>query len=279
MVEFTSELRYSLDKSYVSHREGLTVMAFIECHFTSHVLGISTTMNVILPQSAYDDSTPKFPTLYLLHGLSDDHSGWMRRTSIERYAEQYRLAIVMPAVNRSFYTDMVQGHRYWTFVTEELPQIARSMFPLSALREHNYVAGLSMGGYGALKIAMTLPEKYSAGASLSGVTDVSTFAERRDREELARIFGDLLQLPGSKHDLFALANQQTSSQGVKPLLYQCCGTEDFLYEDNVRFRDYCRKIGLAVTYEEESGVHDWAYWDYKIQRVLEWLPIPDTAKL
>jgi putative tributyrin esterase len=182
-------------------------------------------------------------------------------------------------VNRSFYTDMVQGYPYWTFVTEELPRIARSMFPLSALREHNYVAGLSMGGYGALKIAMSLPEKYRAGASLSGVMDVSLFAERRDKDELTRIFGDINQLPGSKHDLFALAQKQATSQKEKPLLYQCCGTEDFLYEENVRFRDYCRQIGLAVTYEEEPGVHDWAYWDRNIQRVLAWLPIPEPEKL
>lgn len=98
------------------------------------------------------------PTLYLLHGLSDDDSIWLRRTSIERYVAQMGIAVVMPQVHRSFYTDMAAGGQYWTFISEELPALARSFFPLSAKREDNFVAGLSMGGYGALKLGLRKPE-------------------------------------------------------------------------------------------------------------------------
>lgn len=128
-------------------------MALIQCQFYSEVLGLSTSMNVILPQATRSQigmegkqGTGPHPTLYLLHGLSDDDSTWLRRTSIERYVASMGLAVVMPQVHRSFYTNMEQGAAYWTFISEELPALARSFFPLSDKREDNFVAGLSMGG-------------------------------------------------------------------------------------------------------------------------------------
>ncbi|KIL35562.1 esterase [Cohnella kolymensis] len=243
-------------------------MAFIQCEFFSETLQISAAMNVILPQ----DKDRLFPTLYLLHGLSDDHSAWVRQTSIERYALSRGIAVVMPAVNRSFYTDMKHGAKYWTFVTEELPGLARSFFPLSSKREDNFAAGLSMGGYGAMKWGMTHPDRLAAVASLSGAVDVQSWADERGGEDASNVFGEASSIPGSPADLFTLAEQVVSRRPI-PLLYQCCGTEDFLYEDNVRFRDHCRKIGLPLTYEEEPGDHEWGYWDTKIQRVLDWLPL------
>jgi S-formylglutathione hydrolase FrmB len=137
-------------------------MALIHCNFFSEVLKLSTSMYVILPQRTQNQigmqgtvKKDKHPTLYLLHGLSDDHTIWLRRTSIERYVANLGLAVVMPEVHRSFYTDMVNGYNYWTFISEELPEIARSFFPLSDKREDNFVAGLSMGGYGAFKLALS----------------------------------------------------------------------------------------------------------------------------
>lgn len=254
-------------------------MAFMDCHFFSETLGVTASMYVILPQPttrqigmSAQHVKSKHPTLYLLHGLSDDHTIWMRRTSIERYASQYGLAVVMPAVNRSFYTDMVHGYKYWTFISEELPAAARSFFPLSEEREDNFVAGNSMGGYGALKLALTHPERYAAAASLSGVTDVGQFVMKQSRE-FQHVFGDLEQVAGSRNDVFRLAEDISRHSGPRPLLYQCCGTEDFLYEANVRFRDHCRSLKLDHLYEEEPGGHDWGYWDNKIQSVLKWLPI------
>ncbi|UKS30418.1 esterase family protein [Paenibacillus sp. HWE-109] len=255
-------------------------MAFIDCHFFSDSLGVSASMHVILPQvaksqiglasSVYGD---KHPTLYLLHGLSDDHTIWMRRTSIERYASELGIAVVMPAVNRSFYADMASGPNYWTFISEELPALARSFFPLAEERELNYAAGLSMGGYGAMKLALTHPDRFAAAASLSGALDISGRAISFP-DDFKLIYGDVTKIKGSGDDLFHLADQLSVYQGVKPELYQCCGTEDFLYEDNIRFRDYCRDLKLNLTYEEEPGTHEWGYWDRKIQNVLNWLPLP-----
>ncbi|HHU78006.1 MAG: alpha/beta hydrolase [Caldicoprobacterales bacterium] len=261
-------------------------MAFIQCDFFSEVLGLSCSMNVILPQQTRGQigmegrvAAGKHPTLYLLHGLSDDHTIWMRRTSIERYVASLGLAVVMPAVHRSFYTDMDIGYRYWTFISEELPSIARSFFPLSDRREDNFAAGLSMGGYGAFKLVLSCPDRFAAGASLSGALDICSLAKLRDNDELRNIFGDLSKLEGSRHDLFHLAKEAAGSGGSKPKLFQCVGTEDFLYEDNVRFRDFVSKLGYDYHYEEGPGTHEWGYWDMMIQRVLEWLPLfPDTVE-
>ncbi len=257
-------------------------MALIHCNFFSHALESSAAMTVILPQTEAGRRPPArgWPTLYLLHGLLDDHTTWTRRTSIERYAGGLDLAVVMSAASRSFYTDMARGPRYWTFVSEEVPALARGTFPLSAARADNFVAGLSMGGYGAFKLALRCPEKFAAAASLSGVLAI-THHKQTDvltRAELATIFGPLDRLPGSENDTLALARKIAKSGRPCPALYQWCGTEDFLYPDNVTFRDLARRLKLPLTYEEGPGDHDWACWDRQIQRVLEWLPLKKRAE-
>ncbi|RPI94180.1 MAG: esterase family protein [Chloroflexi bacterium] len=256
-------------------------MILTEVHFRSEVLTLQCTMCVLLPQRTLADATnnhkPQYRTLYLLHGHSDDHTAWQRWTSIERYVEGLNLAVVMPAVNRSFYTDMVHGGKYWQFITEEVPTVARDLFPLSSAREDNFVAGLSMGGYGTFKIALTYPERYAAAASLSGAVDIREVVKGHGdpndeawHAQMRNIFGDLSKVPGSQHDLFTLA-EKVAKGPVKPRLYQCCGTEDFLYADNLRFRDAVRKLPLDLTYEEGPGEHVWAYWDKMIQNVLIWM--------
>lgn len=244
-------------------------MALLQCEFISESLEISASMNVILPQGK---TGRPFQTLYLLHGLSDNHTIWCRRTSIERYADQHGIAVVMPAVNRSFYADMSHGAKYWTFVSEELPKIARSFFPLSSEREDNFVAGLSMGGYGALKLGLSFPERYAAAASLSGAVDVNRLATEGFGGDISNVFSDPEAVKGSSADLFALAERAADRQDI-PMLYQYCGTEDFLYDDNVRFRDHLRKLQINSTYVEEPGTHEWGCWDRQIERVLQWLPL------
>ena len=258
-------------------------MALIHCDFFSETLGLSCSMDVILPQATFAQigmkgvsRAKRHPTLYLLHGLSDDHTIWQRRTSIERYVAPLGLAVVMPAVGRSFYTDMARGSRYWTYVSEELPAVARSFFPLSERREDNYVAGLSMGGYGAFKLALRCPERFAAAASLSGALDLVGWLgslEKARRPEFENVFGPLGKVAGSANDLFAVARRLAGSRGRKPRLYQCCGTEDHLYAHNARFRKHAEGLGLDLQYEEGPGQHEWGYWDRQIQRVLEWLPL------
>jgi S-formylglutathione hydrolase FrmB len=256
-------------------------MILNEVYFFSDTLGFHTSMVALLPKRTLAEMksrrTPKYRTLYLLHGHSDDHTAWQRWTSIERYAEGLNLAVVMPAVHLSFYNDMTHGGKYWQFISEEVPTLVREMFPLSSARKDNFVAGLSMGGYGAFKMALTHPERFAAAASLSGALDIRSVVDldhgHNDKawlEEMRTVFGDLSKVPGSKHDLMALV-KRVARGSVRPRLYQCCGTEDQLYQDNIRFRDAVRRLPLELTYEGGPGKHNWAYWDKMIQRVLVWM--------
>ena len=254
-------------------------MILTTVNFFSDVLGLRSQLNVILPQRSLTDaqskSKPKYRSLYLLHGLTDDHTAWQRWTSIERYVEKMDLAVIMPAVHRSFYTDMAQGSKYWTFISEEVPAIARDLFPLSARRADNFVAGLSMGGYGAFKLALRCPDRFAAAASLSGALDMAASTGGEDPgwlAEMRNIFGDPNAFQGSPNDLFFLA-EKVARAGVKPKLFQYCGTDDFLYAENVRFRDFIQPLGFDYVYEESPGDHSWGYWDMMIQKVLAWLPL------
>ena len=257
-------------------------MILSEVNFFSEILDLHTTMYVLLPQRTMAERKSKLAkkhrVLYLLHGHSDDHTAWQRWTSIERYVEGLNLVVVMPAVHLSFYTDMAHGGKYGQFISEEVPAVVHDLFRLSSKREDTFVAGLSMGGYGAFKLALTHPQRFAAAASLSGAVDISDVVREKKKDpenkawlaEMRTVFDDLDKVPGGKHDLFALAKKAARAP-VKPRLYQCCGTEDFLYADNVRFRDAVRKLQLDLTYEERPGEHNWAYWDRMIQNALAWM--------
>jgi S-formylglutathione hydrolase FrmB len=255
-------------------------MAHLRCDFFSDVLGLSTSMTVLLPQVATSQigihasaQAAAPPTLYLLHGLSDDDTIWTRHTSIERYAAQLGLAVIMPQVHRSFYTDEVRGLRYWTFLSEELPSLVDRFFRLSPRREDTFVAGLSMGGYGAFKWALQQPERFAAAASLSGSLDMARRTQSDMPDDPAifrRIFGEE-PLDGTDADLLWLVDRAARSQVELPRLYVCCGTEDRLYADNLTFRDTCQANRVETTTDFGPGDHDWAYWDAKIQDVLAWM--------
>jgi S-formylglutathione hydrolase FrmB len=256
-------------------------VAHLRVDFFSDSLALSTSMTVLLPQrttsqigmtGASTDDPP--PVLYLLHGLSDDDTIWLRRTSIERYVAPLGLAVVMPQVHRSFYADEHYGGRFWTFLSEELPALVDSWFRVSQRREDTFVAGLSMGGYGAVKWALRQPERFAAAASLSGALHIGGRRTGRVRPEdqrlFERIFGDR-DPAGSDDDVFALVER--ADPATAPALYVCCGEQDELITDNHRFVDVCEAAGVPLTSSFGAGEHDWAYWDATIQDVLDWLPL------
>ena len=258
-------------------------MALLHVNFFSNVLGMCMNMDVILPQKTegqigMEGNAPEsytYPTLYLLHGMSDDHTIWQRRTSIERYANDAGIAVVMPTTHLGWYTDMKHGLKYFTFIAKELPQICREFFPrMSPKREDTFVAGLSMGGYGALKCGLACPETFSkVGALSSGIMfdPEDDGSKRRHSELFYNVFGEFEDGIGSENDLFHLAKVRVESDGPKPEIFQWCGTDDFLYESNIHFRDYMAEIGYPVTYSEGPGGHSWDKWDEQIQNVLKWM--------
>jgi S-formylglutathione hydrolase FrmB len=253
----------------------------LRCDFFSDALSLSTSMTVLLPQrtttqiglAARAPEGPP-PVLYLLHGLSDDDTTWLRRTSIERYVAPLGLAVVMPQVHRSFYADQPAGGRYWTFLSEELPELVQGMFRVSDRREDTFVAGLSMGGYGAFKWALRRPERFAAAASLSGAVHVAGLRSGRDRPEdphlLERAFGPDGPA-GTDDDLLALLARADPAE--LPALYLSCGTEDALVGDNRMFVEACGAAGVPITADIRPGAHDWDLWDETIRDVLAWLPL------
>ena len=260
----------------------MKTLAFFEMHYYSEALRCRVVLNVLLPEiPKKDDGTglPKnetYKTLYLFHGLSQDYSDWIRKSNIERYAEKHGIAVVMPSVGRSWYADTQYGENYFTFVTEELPAVCQSYFRnMSSRRENNFVAGLSMGGYGAIKAALSCPEKFSACASLSGSLDITRKGRDIDIPAWRAIFDFDLKsgddLSGSEHDLFELARRIKASGKEIPRIYLWCGTEDHLIEINRSFRRELEKLGISHTYKESEGNHTWPWWDLHIRDALDFL--------
>lgn len=249
-------------------------MAISRMNFRSEILGKGTSINVFLPDNRDGISKndySEFPVIYLLHGWSDDCNAWLNATSLERYASDYPFVIVMPQVELSYYTDMYEGEPYWTYLTVELPKKMEHWYHISSKPEKTFVAGLSMGGYGAFKWALQHPERFKASASLSGALDVASLWKNDSSREKAfhRIFGSLESFEESDDNLYRLLDVKQNSSGCH--FIQICGTEDFLYENNTQFRKKltASPFGEKVSYFEKSGDHNWAFWDEMIQRVLK----------
>lgn len=252
-------------------------MAFIDLKFYSEALGMQTEVYVVIPQKSNNGEigigtakgADKYKCLYLLHGHSDDHTIWMRRTSIERYATEYGICVVMPCGGRSFYTDMKYGMKYYTFVAQELPEIICDMFNVSRKREDNFLAGNSMGGYGALKIALKECGRFCAAAGLSPVTDLQFLFDSGREDLFHHIFGETNVIP-EQEQLGWLLEQKKDDPG-RPRIFVGVGTEDFLYGDSQAFREKIGKLDYDFTYRESSGEHNWIFWDEYIQYVLKWM--------
>lgn len=253
-------------------------MAFIKCQLHSKVMALQTTVNIIIPEKLRDSRTEeKYPVLYLLHGLTDDQNAWSKNTSIERYVEDKELIVVMPWGGHSFYTNMKYGPKVYSYITEELPRFCEQMFPVSRSSEDRFIAGLSMGGYGAFRTALSKPGSYAAAASLSGALDITYLMNRKNiniwNEVPDAIYGENTMPSAEKDDLFAMTERLLKKRVKLPELYMICGTEDFLYKDNVRFANHLQKLGVHAKIRWEPGEHDWKFWDRHIQEVLDWLPV------
>lgn len=250
-------------------------MALINFRFYSEALGMQTGATIIMPQKSNNgqigvDSNAKpgpYKCLYLLHGVSGDESSWSRLTSIERYALKCGICVVMPRGGNSFYSNMKHGPAYYDHIAKELPAIMREFFNVSDKREDNFIAGLSMGGYGALKIALRECENFCAGAGISPVSDIKGL-EGFDHL-LMPIFGNDKDIPDND-DLLCLAEAKKDNP-LRPRLYMGIGTEDFLYHNAAKLRAKIEECGYDFTYRESSGEHNWDFWDEYIQYIIQWL--------
>lgn len=243
-------------------------MAHIRCDFRSETLDMGTSMTAFLPENI---DCSKAKVVYLLHGLSDNCTGWSRYTSVERYARRYNVAVIMPEVQRSFYSDMTLGLAYFTFVSQELPQICSNLFGLSKEKKLNYIMGLSMGGYGAIKNVLNFPDKYEGCASFSAVTDIVervSKAEGSRENEYKAIFGQECKVPANCNLFEMLSFLETSKTNLSslPRFYMACGKQDALLAQNERFASELIKAGIDCKFESWDGIHSWDFWDPAVEK-------------
>lgn len=263
-------------------------MALIQVNYLSECLMRTVPVNVILPVDKLTfPGMPKreekpYKTLYLLHGIFGNYTDWVSGTKIQRWAEEKDLAVVMPSGDNMFYVNQEESHNFYgEFIGKELVDMTRKMFPLSRKREDTYIAGLSMGGYGALRNGLKYSETFGCIASLSGAMVVDHIAERTDdvpffidsRSFARSIFGDLDKAEESDKNPKWLAKKLKEEGKNIPRIYLTCGLQDSLLEANREMRDFLKEQGADVTYVEGEGAHEWDFWNRSIKDVLEWLPL------
>ncbi len=256
-------------------------MGLMHFSFLPKSLGFHTNVYIILPYDSSKDIEP-YKVLYLLHGGAGNAQDWIRYTSIERYAEENNIAVVMPEVGgSSFYGDMVHGYNYYTFLTKELPMVINCFFPVSDKREDRFVAGLSMGGYGAYKWAFDKPEYFSAAGNFSGFSftdeifnvDLGPLTKDEKQGETgicSLVWGSFENMLGTISDTRYMVNNTIESKLNLPRMYAAIGTEDFSYDHGQRFLEYMRSKGIEVKYEEMPGAHEWKVWDIAINKFILW---------
>ena len=257
-------------------------MALIRIDHVPESVGVNLPLNVILPDPGQMGNVPvaRRKVLYLLHGLSEDASAWQRYTSIETLAAAYGLVVVMPSAGRSFYTDQPNGQEYYTYLTWELPRYLADVFALKPRREDTFIAGNSMGGYGAFKAALLHPERYAAAASFSGILSIAILALLPDtdprKKEFALLFGGLENLAGGEHDPAVWLERAAKDPSRLPRLFISVSRQEDVYPLSGMFHASCQAASVQSEYHEEDGAHDWLFWDRQIRLFLASVlgPIP-----
>lgn len=245
--------------------------------------GVGMYFEVILPEcgprqklSVEEFKQKKFPVLWLLHPMGCNGADWSRFSQIETFANDKSIVVVCPTIMNAFWTDepVAGGNKWQTLVTEELWTQVHGMFPTSPKREDNFVAGNSMGGYGAIKFALSCPDKFSHCASFSACLDIPIrYAEGRDsiHTGVERAFGSRESVKGGDNDLLALAERLLHSGKPLPRIYVSCGNEDKFFSCNVEMKEALLKMGYDLTWKEDNCGHEWRFWNREIENVLNWI--------
>lgn len=266
-------------------------MAIIEVNFISKCLMRTVTFNAIIPVDKFGPQAENaeqkpLKTLYLLHGIFGNYTDWVNGTRIQAWAEANDLAVIMPSGENRFYLDDEKsGELYGEFIGKELVEFTRKLFPLSDKREDTFIAGLSMGGYGAIRNGLKYAENFGCVIGLSAALVHDTWKDADNsapiftfrRNYYEAIFGEYDKVKGSDKDPKALLLKLKEEGRPVPKMYLCCGTEDGLVTANRDFRDFLNENGVDLTYVEGPGKHDWVFWDTYIKKMLDWLPLNRTG--
>lgn len=266
-------------------------MALLQVNYLSMALRRTTTMNVILPADrmlppgAEPQEEKPFRTLYLLHGVIGNYTDWVTGTNIQRWAEEKNLAVVMPSGENSFYLDKEGSDTlYGEFVGKELVEITRKMFPLSRRKEDTCLAGLSMGGYGALRNGLKNSDTFGYIGAFSSALITEHVIERTNdmpryietRKYAEQILGNLEEAVESDKNPRWMLRSLLEEEKHVPNIFMTCGKQDSLLEQNREFRDFLISEGVPVTYDEWDGGHEWDFWNASVKKLLDWLPLEEA---
>ncbi len=245
----------------------------------SHSLDMDTGVTVVTPNKLREH----YKVVYLLHGARGDHKTWLDYSLLPVFASSGETVYVMPDAARSFYTDMAHGFKYYSYITQELPAIMKNLFNISAKREDTYIMGASMGGYGALKCALSKPEQYGGCAAFSsgnlflkqdldalrkyGPTEefVKTYGEQL-YEDFCAVYGPTLEWQ-EKYELLELV-KKAKAGGTLPKLYLSCGNSDGFLGAHERFCKQLDELGVAYTFENRDGGHDFVFFNEAFHRAI-----------
>lgn len=247
--------------------------------FQSKLVGKKLPYEVLLPPD-YEQSpkTHLFPTLYLLHGLFGHYDNWVKNTKLTEYAARHHLIIVTPEGNNGWYTDAANApnEKYESYIIQELIPDVESRFRAAPSRASRGVAGLSMGGYGALKFGLKYPDKFAFAASFSGALGAGEWTEKEIgrfgpavTKQFMDIFGDAGSQTRAANDIYKILRDMPNDKlSQLPYFYLDCGTEDGLLIFSRRFDDILLERKIPHEYRELPGKHDWKFWDSQIRDVL-----------
>ncbi|MFC3932952.1 alpha/beta hydrolase [Streptococcus dentapri] len=252
-------------------------MAFFQIEYQSKILGYERQVNVIYPDAFEIDpeavADKDIPVLYLLHGMGGNHNSWQKRTAIERLLRHTNLIVIMPSTDLAWYTNTAYGLRYFDAIAQELPEVMRRFFPnMTDKREKTYIAGLSMGGYGAYKLAL-LTNQFGYAGSFSGALsfDMDNLSDNIDGNlnYWQGVFGDLSKEEANRH----LLTEMVAKHDMKTQFYAWCGRQDYLYQANEQAVADFKSLGLNIDYHTAPGKHEWYYWEKQLEAFFEWLPL------
>jgi putative tributyrin esterase len=238
--------------------------------FHSAALDREMKYRILLP-CGYQTGGGRFPVLYLLHGLYGDYLNWDTRTDLERDAQRYKLIVVMPDADDSWYTNSATDpkDKFEDYIAKDLVAEIDGKFRTLRSRHARAIAGLSMGGYGALKIALRYPDDFAFAGSLSGALDApGDLGDRRPefRDQLLKVFGPRGSAARADNKVFSLL--QSASTNKLPYFYLACGSADDFLQVNRDFTAQLSSRGAAYEYHETAGGHAWDYWDRSVQGLL-----------
>jgi S-formylglutathione hydrolase FrmB len=246
--------------------------------FRSQLVNSTLPYNVILPPGYQAARTTRYPVLYLLHGRAGHYTDWATRTNVADFAAQHRMIVVMPEGNDSWYVDSggVATDKYESYILRELIPDVDKRFRTIQARYGRAVAGLSMGGYGAIKYGLKYPATFVFAASMSGAFGVTRYTQNElsgpNYEPFVKIFGPAGSDIRKANDVFEIARGLTAARVASlPYFYIDCGTEDSAqhFKPNRELSELFLEKKIAHEYRELPGNHSWAYWDQQVQEVLK----------